>query len=531
MRKSLCLLLVLILLVIVALPSCGSPAKTSSPDPTATTAPDVSASSASKTVTFSDPVLESLVRASIGMPSGDITAADTAAVSRLDLSVALQSYSSGKDAEVIQNIDGLQFFTSLEYLDLSGHAIGDITPLAGLTKLSTLILTGNPVSDIAPLSGLTSLRLLDLTGCAAPDYALLTELEDLEYLNLTKSTIADATPIAALANLKYLFIEGSSIGDFFPLSDIYPKLLQKDFISATTLAELGFYMDHNNKLAILDGEEASVRLNHREWGDPPDSWMGNCIRIITEQNGYKIDIGYYPEHDAYVAMAFKNDQVFNFVYDLRNNGVDVSPAEREDLEEAVHTVFPDATDEDILFAPARIHRELLAKTVGLSLESLYKMPFDPNDHTLPTAFTRLGFTFLDYKGAYYYEEKVPHELNLYIHRSDFDAVVSPENILDWNMQFYDDDVNGYTLQLFYYEADDRYHATLEKDGVQASVSIRPATGEPGDTSPDPDTAREFFNDAFGTEGDNYNKAALWYFEQVLQDRFGRGAEELYGMAE
>lgn len=550
MKKTLLVLLALSLALAIA--ACGTPVATSSPDPSATTArTDPTEAGDTEIVIFADPVLESLVRASIGKPSGDITSGDVKAVTRLDLSGEWQGYPSGVRSAfnsagntdsgtdsgtapaTIQNIGGLQAFTGLEHLDLTGHAISNITPLAGLTKLNTLILAGNPIADLTPLSALTSLKLLYLSFCAAPDYSPLEGLTSLEGLILTYSSITDVSPLAALKNLKFLFLEGSSVSNYFPLLDIYPNLFEKDFTIAYTLAELGFYMDNNSKQAILDRESASVRLNHREWGNPPDDWTGNCIRVVFGQNDYKIDIGYYPEHDAYVIQAVKGDQVLNYVYDRRNDPSMLDFSDRARKEETVRAVFAgtEMDPDDVLLTPVRVYHDLLAKTAGLSVETLYRMPFDENDHSLPTAFTRLGFVFLDYKGAYYYQEKAPNELHLYIHRPEFDTNVPPENILDWNMEFFEADLNGYSLRIFYYEADDRYLASLEKNGIQASVNIFPATGEPGDTSPDTDTVREIFNDAFGTKGDDFRDTAFRYFDRFLEDRFGMGAEELYGLKE
>lgn len=533
MRKALLVLLVLSLALAIA--ACGNPAATSSPDLSATAAPpDPKEAGDTEIVTFADPVLESLIRATIGKPSGDITSGDVKAVTRLDLSGEWQGYriAEGIAPVPIRDIGGLQAFTDLEYLDLSGHAISDITPLAGLTKLNTLILAGNPITDLAPLSALTNLKLLNISFCAAPDYSPLEGLTNLEDLILKYSLITDVTPLAGLKNLKFLFLEGSPVSDYFPLSDIYPNLLEKDFTIAYTLAELGFYMD-DTRHAILDGDEASVRLNHREWGDPPDDWTGNCIRVVFGQNDYKIDIGYYPEHDAYVVMAFQGDQVLNYVYDRRNDPSMLNFSDRARMEETVRAVFAgtEMDPDDVLLTPIRVYHDLLAKTAGLSVETLYKMPFDENDRSLPTAFTRLGFAFLDYKGTYFYEETEPHALNLYIHRADWDTVVAADQRLDWSMEFYDSDVNGYKLYMLYYAEEGLYRFTLEKDGVEARLEITPATGERGGESPDLDTAHQMFGDAFGIEGKELYDAPVKHFDQFLRDRFGMGIEELYGMKE
>ncbi len=526
MKKLLFVLLTFVLAL--AISACGSPAATSLPDLSVTSS-DPSTTAAPEIVTFSDPALEKMIRASIGKPSGDITPADAGAVTRLDLSGELQGYLA--DTATIRDIDGLEAFTNLEHLDLSFHEVGDIMPLVGLTKLTNLILTGNPFQDIAPLSGLTNLKFLDLSGCAAPDYAPLSSLTSLQYLKLTDSSLTDVTPLAGLTNLKYLFLAGSPVENYFPLSELEPGLLEKDFIIAHTLVELGFYMDFERKQAILEGDGASVRLNHREWGNPPDDWMGNCIRVVFGQNDYKIDIGYYPEHDAYVVMAFKGDQALNYVYDRRNDPSILNMEDRASKEETVRAVFAgtEMDPDDVLLTPVRVYHDLLAETAGLSVETLFEMPFDENDHSLPTPFTRLGFAFLDYKGTYYYEEQEPHALNLYVHRTDFDEAVSAENLLDWNMEFYDSDVNGYKLYILYFASNGKYLVTIEKDGAEAKIDVQPATGEYGGEYPDLDTARQSFNDAFGTEGDDFFDAPIAHFEQVLQARFGMGVEELFAL--
>ena len=116
-------------------------------------------------MTFADPELEAMVRATMGKPEGGITVAEAEAVTRLNLSVEWQRYIS--QVTPIQDIGGLEYFKNLENLNLSFHAITDITPLAGLKKLTSLSLGGNPVANIAPLAELTNLKGLTLSNCEA----------------------------------------------------------------------------------------------------------------------------------------------------------------------------------------------------------------------------------------------------------------------------------------------------------------------------------------------------------------------------
>ncbi len=199
----------------VALAACSPSASDlvdTQPSPTQQLAPE-------QTITFADPVLEAMVRAAIGKPDGDITVTDAEAVSVLILSSEWRRLLP--DAAPIRDIGGLEYFKNLESLDLSFHAVADITPLAGLKKLTSLSLSNNPVTDISPLAGLTSLKVLILTGCKAQDYAPLAKLVNLDFLMLDHATIADVSPLASLTKLKHLYLTGSPINNYFPRSDIY----------------------------------------------------------------------------------------------------------------------------------------------------------------------------------------------------------------------------------------------------------------------------------------------------------------------
>ena len=189
--------------------------------------PGSCAATKSEIVLFADPVLESMVRESLGKQSGNITTADAEAVIRINLSIEWQRYHSAD--KPITDISGLENFTNLASLDLSFHQIRDVSPLAGLKKLTTLSLSGNPVSDLTPLAGLTNLEVLNLSGCMASDYSPLGNLINLKVLLLRDSAITDVSPLAALANLKVLYLANSPVTSYAPLTNLYPNLEKMDF--------------------------------------------------------------------------------------------------------------------------------------------------------------------------------------------------------------------------------------------------------------------------------------------------------------
>ncbi len=82
----------------------------------------------------------------------------------------------------ISSLDGLQIFTGLRELSLSGNSIRNLVALTTLSSLRSLYLDNNDVVDPVPLYELLSLRVLDLSGNAqlqCPGSAALFQLEEI----------------------------------------------------------------------------------------------------------------------------------------------------------------------------------------------------------------------------------------------------------------------------------------------------------------------------------------------------------------
>jgi hypothetical protein len=511
--KKICSLF-LILTMIVAVTACSQqagPAET--PASVQTDAQNTSAG----VVMFADPVLEAMVRATMGKPEGGIAAAEAQTVTRLNLSAEWWQQYAPQNTP-IKNIGGLESFTNLESLDLSAQAITDIAPLSGLTKLTALSLGGNPITDIAPLAKLTNLKWLKLTGCAAQDYSPLVSLVNLNCLMLNQSTISDVSILAGLTNLEYLFLADSQAKNYLPLMELYPNLEQSDFTVSATLAGLGFNMDNGSKLATYVMDKSDIRINHAEWGAPPEDWMKNCVRTVFERNGYKVDIGYYPDSDAYVMQANKDgNMVMNYVYDHANDSF-IGVEDRNGEEQTVRAIFTGADAGDVLLIPVQTFQDTLAETLGMTADTLFAMPFEP-----PT-LENLGFVPDGANAAYLYDEKEPHDMHISIYRPEWGK--SPDG---QDMDFYDDDVNGYHLLIQYFADAGKYHVALFKDGADCAFDYLSATKEYGGEHPDPNTIKQMFNDAFGTQGEDFRTKPLAHFEQLVQERFGMSVDELYAL--
>ncbi|MBO1320622.1 leucine-rich repeat domain-containing protein [Acanthopleuribacter pedis] len=100
----------------------------------------------------------------------------------------------------IFDLTGIQFFTSLQYLNLSSNFISDVRPLSGLTQLQYLNMSGNTVTDLddaSPLDGLTMLAHLDLSDNQIQGMSALSTLPNLSFLSLRNNRICEIGSLAA----------------------------------------------------------------------------------------------------------------------------------------------------------------------------------------------------------------------------------------------------------------------------------------------------------------------------------------------
>ena len=513
MKKSLRILLTAFMAI--GLAACGVPTATSIPSFVATEAPPV--------VEFADPGLEAMVRAVIGQPEGDIPLAQAQSVTRLDLNDELQQYFP--ETTPITDLSGLEAFTNLENLDLSSHAVADISPLQGLTKLTALSLAGNPVADVSPLAGLTDLKLLILSGSQAQDYEILANLTNLQILMLDNSTITDLTPLAGLTNLRQLHLANSSVDDLSPLETIYAKLTDKDFIIATTLAELGFNLDFNSHQAIYESEEAFFTIHHAAWGSPPEDWFTNTIRTsMYVESGHKVLLGFYGDLDAYVFMMHKEGEpAVNYVYDAPSGELNIAEEDRASTEQVVRSAFDVLEGEDPLMAPVRIFHELVKNTFGMTAEKLYSLPYAPPN------LKNLGFYADEPNAVYLYEyrsENFTDDVNMEVHRPEWGDK-------DFDVRFFTPLSNEYRIVVTWHAAERKFIASVD-DNSQGGANFEYFidTGEHLDgwcSYPDK-TVEEYFIKAYNDPAitDVYQHS-IDLMVNYVSDTFGMTIEELFSL--
>lgn len=169
------------------------------------------------------------------------------------------------DQNTVKDLSGLEYFTSLQTLNLKFHRVTDPSPVEGLASLTSLNLGENPISalNLAKLGNLTDLRLYG-TQIKELDLTAVPKLQSL-YLQRTALTALDLTGLTELtsafineAQLSSLKADGLS--RLTRLDAVKNKLTQLSVTNCEALTELHL---NDNQLSevTLSGLPKLMRLN------------------------------------------------------------------------------------------------------------------------------------------------------------------------------------------------------------------------------------------------------------------------------
>ncbi|MDF9867328.1 hypothetical protein OKW22_000898 [Bacilli bacterium PM5-3] len=120
----------------------------------------------------------------------------------------------------INNIEGLQYLTSLKTISINNTNVTDIEPLNNLSELTSLKITNSNIKNIRPLSILNKLNNLDLENNNITNLDALVNLNNLETLNLSRNKIYDISSLSYLTNVKKLYLDGNDIKTIYYLKDL-----------------------------------------------------------------------------------------------------------------------------------------------------------------------------------------------------------------------------------------------------------------------------------------------------------------------
>jgi internalin A len=142
-----------------------------------------------------------------------------------DLEVVELRLSNVPNATGISDISALSGHTRLRILDLMYNQLGSLQTLSSCTGLQELYLSYTGVSDISALSGLTGLTTLYLNNNKISDLSALSGLTGLKTLNLDGNSFTDITPLYSLAGLQQLSLNdvNLSVEQLAALREALPK--------------------------------------------------------------------------------------------------------------------------------------------------------------------------------------------------------------------------------------------------------------------------------------------------------------------
>ncbi len=189
--------------------------------------------------------------------SADITEKQMASI----LSLQCESGSEGSETN-IKSLEGVQYSTSLKYLNVQVHEITDLSPISDLPEITSIDVSGNNISDISALSKLTTLTSLYLDSNSIEDIEPLRGLVNLEYLNLYGNNVNDASKFSMFSefkNLEQLHLAINGISDVSTLSVLkdLPKLYYVRLIQ-NSITDISAFNDFPSSITLVISNQKIV---------------------------------------------------------------------------------------------------------------------------------------------------------------------------------------------------------------------------------------------------------------------------------
>lgn len=232
------------------------------------------------TILFADPMMEQLVRNTIGRQEGEITDLDCEQINQLssyDLRSEEVDYEEYQKMK-IKSLEDLQYFPNLTSLTLVEQA---------------------EIADYSQIRKCPLLNDLNLSSDSLYDISFVTEIPYLSYLYLENNQISDLQPILQCKNLRGLEIEGNPVDDLSKLMQL-PKLYMLRF-------ETGQFKDPT----VLEQFENLTELSVYCTGKDDLSFVGNIIQLDDLSIQYE-----YWKYDEHGEDDFIKD--ISYLQNLKN---------------------------------------------------------------------------------------------------------------------------------------------------------------------------------------------------------------------
>lgn len=172
----------------------------------------------------------------------------TIRIAKTDMPLITELKLTGKTNARITNLTGMEYFTSLENLNLSGNNIANVEAISQITTLKTLNISGNQtaITDLDKLANLVNLIDVNFASSKLTNINFMSSYSQLEVLDLSGNTISSLEPIQQILALKKLNISNNSSFNRF----------QTDICCHTELTDLDI---SGTAVQVLDGIETNLR--------------------------------------------------------------------------------------------------------------------------------------------------------------------------------------------------------------------------------------------------------------------------------
>lgn len=187
------------------------------------------------TVYFQDAQFEEIIRKELQIKAGE--SLDTAAfreVIQLDLS-----------DQDIHNLQGIEYFTNLQELNISGNQVDNLEPLSKLRSLTILDVSNNDLQNVNGLAAMPSLEQLFIHNNNIKTIEPLRELGHLRILNMEKNNINSIAPLTNSAYLEEIYMNDNQV---------------RSIESITTMGELNTLDASYNLIEDISSLEQSQKL-------------------------------------------------------------------------------------------------------------------------------------------------------------------------------------------------------------------------------------------------------------------------------
>lgn len=117
------------------------------------------------------------------------------------------------DCRMDEGMSVIATLPALKSLTLSGCSLSTIADLANAQTLNHLDLSHNAIGDVSHLSAMTGLRELNLSENAVTDLSVLAGLPQLETLDVSHNALSSIVPLTSCAGMKELYVSYNSLSD------------------------------------------------------------------------------------------------------------------------------------------------------------------------------------------------------------------------------------------------------------------------------------------------------------------------------